>query len=302
MNKIKDLCSRLTINRCTILKNTTKWVGICYTAWGFFSVLVSPEDYLPAEWGFWSKLLFAAVVLLCVSFVCFIVCTFIALRTCLVEVVKSNSNHKVFVQYGDMYSSDVIEKDYSGRRNLVVAVNRCFDTIVDNNLVSDRTQHGRVMKALYASGLYTEESLNEAIQHSLAVRNVPYDDLTIAQKARGNTYRYESGAVAEIDGGNNVCYFFLGLSKFDRDFAASTSKEEYTLAIQRLIEFCYSRSQGYPVVLPLLGSDMARTGISHNDILSYLVNAFRVNRDKITNDFHIVVWKGDMDKISISNL
>ena len=42
---------------------------------------------------------------------------------------------------------------YDERRNIVVSVNRCFDTIVDNDLISDRTQHGRVMNDLYEKEL-----------------------------------------------------------------------------------------------------------------------------------------------------
>lgn len=33
-----------------------------------------------------------------------------------------------------MYSPDIVEKGYNGKRAIVVSVNRCFDTIVDDNL------------------------------------------------------------------------------------------------------------------------------------------------------------------------
>lgn len=215
-------------------------------------------------------------------------------------VLTSNSGHKVYVQYGDMYSSSVVSANYEERRNIVVSVNRCFDTIVDNDLVSDKSQHGRIMNEMYTKGLYTPDSLNEKIQEKLHGKH--YVDLTRTKKSKGNTFRYDVGTIAEIQGNNHVVYFFLGVSKFDSHFMASTSKDEFILAIQRLIEYCNTRSQGFPIIMPLIGSDLARTDICKKDILKYLLQALRINRDKISADIHIVIWKGDKDKISICNL
>ena len=102
-------------------------------------------------------------------------------------VLTSNSGYKVYVQYGDMYSSSIVSANYEERRNIVVSVNRCFDTIVDNDLVSDKTQHGRVMNEMYAKGLYTPDTLNEKIQEKL--RGEHYVDLTRTNKSKGNTFR-----------------------------------------------------------------------------------------------------------------
>lgn len=301
-DKMKKIVKRIWMERNPILNSTCHCVGILYTMWGFLSVWFSLEGSLPTEWTFWNKLALALTVLLVLFVACFMGCSYWVLRKISNTICTSNSNHKVIVQYGDMYSPDVIAPGYTERRNIVVNVNRCFDTIVNNNLVSERTQHGRVMKKLYTQGLYTPNSLNDTIQQNLNQQHAQYEDLTVANKSQGNTYRYECGTVAEIPGEGNVFYFLLGMSKFDSHFKASTSKEEFCLAIQRLIEFCNSRSQGYPVILPLLGSDMARTNISQTEILSYIVNAFKVNKDKISCDFHIVIWEGDKDKISIQYL
>lgn len=302
MERLNKLFKRIWLERKSILNETGHCVGIVYTIWGFLSVWLSLEGCLPNNWTFWNKLLFAFAVLIVLFVLCFIGCTRHIFKETKREVVTSSSNHKVVVEYGDMYSPDAIETGYNGRRNLVVDVNRCFDTIINNDLVSDQTQHGRVMKQLYEKGLYTTDTLNDAIQQNLRQQKAVYEDLTVANKPQGNTYRYECGTVAEIQGDDNIVYFLLGISKFDSQLSASTSKAEYCIAIQRLIEFCDARSQGYPVVLPILGSGLSRTNISQNEILSYLVDAFKINKDKISCDFYIVVWEGDKDKISINNI
>lgn len=96
--------------------------------------------------------------------------------------------------------------------------------------------------------------------------------------------------------------FFLGISKFDSNLMAGTSKDEFVLTVQKMIEYSNTRSQGYPVIMPLIGSNLARTDISQKDILKYLIQAFKINKDKISADIHIVIWKGDKNRISIHNL
>ena len=297
---IKNFLLRFWLNRCVILKRTCQWVGAIYSICGFLSVWLTFSDCLPKDWSFWCKLLLSIGVLLGIFILC---CVFVTLKVLSVTkkiVMESNSGHKIYVQYGDMYSPAIVAKEYDERRNIVVPVNRCFDTIVDNDLVSDRTQHGRVMNDLYAKGLYTPDSLNETIQEKLQGEH--YVDLTRINKSKGNIFRYDVGTIAEIQGDDHIVYFFLGISKFDSHFMASTSKDEFVLAVQKMIEYCNTRSQGYPVIMPLIGSNLARTNISQKDILKYLIQALKINRDKISADIHIVIWKGDKDNISIHNL
>lgn len=262
---------RFWLDRYVILKRTCQWVGALYSICGFLSVWFSFGDCLPKGWTFWCKVLFSISVLFELFIVCCIIVTWRTLSKAKKLVLESSSGHKVYVQYGDMYSPAIVAKEYDERRNIVVSVNRCFDTIVDNDLVSDRTQHGRVMNDLYAKGLYTPDSLNETIQEKLQGEH--YVDLTRINKSKGNTFRYDVGTIAEIQGDDHIVYFFLGISKFDLHFMASTSKDEFVLAVQKMIEYCNTRSQGYPVIMPLIGSNLARTNISQKDILKYLIQA-----------------------------
>lgn len=295
MLNIKIFLLRFWLNRSIILKRTIQFVGFTYTLCGFLSVWFSFSECLPKDWTFLCKFFMSIAVLVGVFIIWWIFVTFYTLSETKKIVLESNSGHKVYVQYGDIYSPAIVAKNYEERRNIVVSVNRCFDTIVDNDLISDRTQHGKVMSELYAKGLYTPNFLNEKIQEKLCGEH--YVDLTRMNKSKGNTYRYDVGTIAEIQGYGHVVYFFLGISKFDSHFMASTSKDEFVLAVQKMIEYCNTRSQGYPVIMPLIGSNLARTDISQKDILRYLIQAFKINRDKISADIHIVIWKGDKDKI-----
>lgn len=110
------------------------------------------------------------------------------------------------------------------------------------------------------------------------------------------------GTVAEVAVSEKLTYFFLGLSTFDKDLKANTTLEEYGIAIVRLLDFCDRRSQGFPVVMSLIGGGLSRTGIQERDILPYIVSLIRMERSKVHGDVHIVVSKMLKDSIPIAGL
>lgn len=301
MKKLKNIVKRIWLNKSAIYRKACAYVGIAFTLWGFVSLFSPLDGILNPSATLWCKLMIGLLVLTIVAGISFVIASIEVLCTNANTVFSSKTGHKTVVQYGDMYSPDVVEKGYDERRNIVISANRCFDTIVDDDLISYTTQHGRIMKELYSTNAYDENSLNVALRQSLS-RIQPEVHLTADEKPKGNLDRYACGTVAELTVSDKLTYFFLGLSKFDDQLTASTTKAEYVLALQKLIEFCNARSQGYPIILPLMGTGLSRANISHEEALGYMIGALKMNIDIINCDFHIVVWKGMKDKVSIKNL
>ena len=78
--------------------------------------------------------------------------------------------------------------------------------------------------------------------------------------------------------------------------------QEYALAVQWLIESCNTESEGFSIVLPLVGTGLSRTKRDQQDVLQYLINAFRVNKDEINCDIHIVVHEDVKNEIAIMSI
>lgn len=300
MNFKKSL-SRLWINKSSIWKLACKITGSLFTLWGLVSLFEPLNGTFQDDASFLYKLTIGILVLFAVFFISLIFASWIMFHSNEVCLGKSSTKNSVYVKYGDMYSPDIIEKDYKGKRAIVVPVNRCFDTIVDDHLISHKTQHGQVFQSLYDDQTFTSDSLNGKICDILR-RDTAYIDLTIEEKPEGNLKRYDAGTTVNLQIDDNLSYYLLGLSYFDGHLNAHTSKADYVLAVQKIIEFCNQNAQGYPVVFPLLGSGLSRTNVGLNNILYYLVDAFAINKDIINNDFYIVVWKGDKDKVAIKEL
>lgn len=214
--------------------------------------------------------------------------------------VFSTDKHAVYLHFGDIFDNK-LGNDKSEHKHIVINVNRCFDTIVNNELISEKTLHGKVFKNLYEEKKFNEESLQAAIDSSLM--GSKFTDIPQEEKPQGNLRRYDIGTVAKIYDSTTKSYFLLAMSTFDKELNAHTTKQDFVLALQRLIEYCDRNSQGFPVLMPLLGSGLSRTGLEcYSDILRYIINTLRLNRDIINCDYHIYIRTQDKQKINFNNL
>lgn len=290
------------INKKYITGLACKWTVMLFSLLGFVGTFVSLNDIIPNNWKFRYKMLFSIIIIIIIFLIFWILCAFWFERQKWIEVFEGNNGCHIYVQYGDIFSPNEVRSP-NQRRNVIIPVNRCFDTIIDDDLVSSRTLHGIAFRKLYSSGKYNEDSLNTALYTDLNIRQrLVTEDISNNEKRRGNLKRYSLGTVAEIVGESDCTYFFIALSTFDYNLSAHATQEEYVLTMQRMIEYCYSRSQGFPVVMPLIGAGQSRIGNNEREILEYIIGLFKMNKDLIMSDIHIVVRNSGKDTISITGL
>ena len=72
--------------------------------------------------------------------------------------------------------------------------------------------------------------------------------------------------------------------------------------MQMMIEAFDKESQGYPVLLPIIGTGRSRTDLKEREALEYLIAAFKINQAKITSDIYIVVYESDENRVFIADL
>ena len=266
---------------------------------GFIGTLVPLDEILSDKMSMWIRGIISAAILIGIWVCCFVVVSIYMIRKNRFKVLSANNGHALYLQYGNIFDANEVI-DSSQRRNIVVPVNRCFDTHVDNHIVSAQTVHGATFSSLYASGKYTEESLSMTIGKLL--KNTNYESLSEEEKPEGNRRRYPVGTVVDLPGYGNEHFFLWALSTFDCNLKAHTSMQEYALAVQKLIESCNEESEGFPVVLPLVGTGLSRTKKDQQAVLKYLINAFRINKDEINCDIHVVVRDDMKNEIAIMNI
>lgn len=292
---------RVILNRKYIAKLATHWTSGFFAFLGLIGTFVSLSDVLDSSLSIQCRIGISIGILVGVWLISFTGCALYVYKKRRIEVVELNNGHHIYVQYGDVFSEDEVLKPQE-RRSIVIPVNRCFDTLVDNDLVSSSTLHGIAMNKLYQENGFNMNTLGDAIKSNLNLQQVSYENLSIADKRKGNLKRFPAGTVAEIKISEQCTYFFLGLSKFDKNLKASTSEEEYVFAMMKLLQFCNERSQQFPVVMPLIGAGLSRTKKSEKDILTYIIGLVKMNKELINCDLHIIVRDSGKESIAITDL
>lgn len=290
------------------LWNSCKFIGkksfavltLIYAVLGFVRMFVALEGFFPKETPMGYKVVVSVLILLGGWLLCVIGVSVWVLFRRKKKVIDGRNGKGVYVLYGDLFDERIVPKSVK-RRNICFAVNRCFDTMVDDNLISSATLHGIALKSLYDAGIYTPKTLDNAIQLFISPA-AGFEMLTPQQKPQGNLKRYEVGTTVDVPVSDKLHYFMVGVSAFNAELKAETSRSQYCLAIQRTIEFCDSHAQGYPVIMPIIGSFLSRTGQSEQDLLRYIIKCFELNRDHINQDIYIVVRKGAKNAVSIVDL
>lgn len=220
--------------------------------------------------------------------------------------IWSNGKNRVYASYGDLikYAFKINE-----RKIIVIPVNDTFETIVDTGgeyvnkpLVSPNTIHGIWVERICENLNITPETLNKRIQDNLKMNG--YKSIKTykrIEKKRGNLESYSLGTVAVIDGENNTTFYLLAISEFDSNNNAHATKSQIRTATEDLIDFYDRNGQSHPLYMPLMGTGLARAGLTHLQSLKIIKSCILTSEEKINGSINIIVYKGDRDKLSIFN-
>lgn len=292
------MLKRLWINKNYIWKIMLKTVGVLSSGIAFFSVVIPESVFFDSSFSVWGRFLVAMCLMFALIMAGVIYGAYKVLWSNRCKVFKLHGQHYLYIQYGDVFlKSEGFPNKI--RRNIVIPVNRCFDTIVDDNLVSSNTLHGIAITRILQDGSFTQRQLDKEIQKDLSQQEKIFIKIDRADKRSGNLKRYPVGTVAMLRFSDDCNFFLLGLSTFGKDLKAETTDEDYLIAMEKLLDFCNVRAQGYPVIMPLIGAGMSRTKKDEMAILSYMIGLIRLKRTEFNFDIHIVVREIDNEEIPI---
>lgn len=304
---MKLIIKQIWINKRYILKNSWQIAGSIYAVIGLAGMLADLDGLIFPCLDTWKRVLIGIAILFGVWALVLAGCCIFCPTPGKICALRLSNNRCVYVQFGDLFAETVIcDKSgtpSAGKRNIIIPVNCCFDTIVDDDLISSQKIHGKAFRILYDSKKYTPESLSKVIRDNLHSRHIPFTYLTEQQKRKGNLERYPFGTIAELPVDDTKTFFLLALTEFSSDLHAEIhNRENYLAALQRMIEYISSRSQGFPTVLPLIGGGLPEVSEREQTILELLLKVLELNKDKINCDIHIVIRENGRDDISILEL
>lgn len=228
---------------------------------------------------------------------------FIMLKT-QTETIWERGQAKLCVKYGDILSIGKKRRFFrcSTRNKLIVIpVNSHFDTIVEdstvpNPLVSVKTIHGKWLNLYEAEKNMSPAEIQNAIYEFLDAKGIQYQ---ADSNKRGSQRKYPTGTCAIMNGTNNVNYVLWALSDFNQVNVAHATKESVISSLVLLLDFVNTQSQGDECYIPLAGTGMSRTGLSHKESLHTILSTIDLYREKLVGIVNVVIYNGDKSKVSI---
>ena len=290
------MLSRIKINLKFIL---SKFTLIASVIFGLVSVLQSFLDWDTVgidNCDTKSKI----IVLIIIVLTCFAIALIWGLLSSKEVTLLSEDDVKIVVKYGDLMKIAFPKKKKS-ERIVVIAVNRCYDTIVDDTLIRDESVHGQFLKN-YASTDEKRNALDIEIENSLKEYGYNYESITTEEKRFGKLKRYPVGSVARIKGENGTTFFLLAFSTFNINCKAECDKHQYYESVLKMFEYYDEKGQGKELYLYPMGSGMSRTGLSRKEALESVILLSKISKKYLKNKTTIVVDKKCKNELSITNL
>lgn len=267
----------------------------------YISLFVAINEYFE-KWcenaTFWQKIIKVVFLSVCMYICLYLFYILKIFKGKKVTVLNFKEDHHLYICYGDLFQYNYL-KNKKLPRKVVIPVNRFFDTAVDDRLIAQSSVHGQLFKKIYEKGSDTPETLHKKV--SLQLKGCIKQRIYKKDKPQGYLNKYLIGTIAEIKD-DNINYILLGLTDFDANLSASVTMEDYVLAISKLMEYCIKKSQGNPIVMPLIGGGFSKIPSPEKDILKYLIATIQLYKNQIHNDMYIVIREDAKSEITIANL
>lgn len=285
------------------IKNNTKHIFTCFTAITSFAFGMLTVAQIFLGWDSFGiknddiecKIsIFCIIIAVCAA-IAFIVSIFFSNR----KTIYSKDEIRIIVKYDNLLKI-AFPKKPKKEKIVVIAVNRCFDTVISQDLIKAESVHGQFLQK-FVKNDRERKNLDDRIETSLDTFGYQYDHLDSSEKRYGKLHRYPLGSVARINGENGVTFFLLALTTFDINCNAHCTKREYIECMLKLFEYYDKHGQGHDLYLYPMGTNMARTGLSKRDALETIVTLTKISKEYLKSKTTIIVDRRYKNDVTIMN-
>ena len=203
-----------------------------------------------------------------------------------VEIPNPGNDTKIVVKFGNLFAEEGWK---------AIGVNDFFDSIVDEDLVSSQSLHGYVLKTYWHEN---RSDWDKQISSSLRLRQGVRES-----RSKGNRLRYQIGTTGRACTKDQK-FLFVALGKTDTtDNVTSANAELLIKAVRGMISEARAACSLEPLVIPLMGSGLARVGIKNSVLLDLIVTAVleESRNGRVTNEIKIVLPEDKSHHINLKN-
>jgi len=200
----------------------------------------------------------------------------------------SSPDSVVEIKVGDLFNE---------RGHLVIGTNDVFDTEL-GDVIKPTSVQGQFLTRIYNSDII---KLDEDIEIALGPHK--QDRREESQKTRGKRWRYPIGTTIAI-GPLNSRYFLTAYGYMGNDLKCTSDAHSIWLSLSQLWDEVRINGQGTKVATPILGSDMARTGLPRTTLIKIIVISFIAasKKELVSKKLTVVVHPDDLSFINLYDL
>lgn len=194
------------------------------------------------------------------------------------------SDLKISIAVGDVLSQD---------GNVVLGSNDTFDTSLSDDIISPKSVQGQLLQRSFGGDI---DDLDEQIATSLAEATAVVDP----DKTFGKTARYPIGTVAIATKGNTR-YFLPAIARMSASTPPHTKAtvEGVQMALTKAWEAVGRAGQRDPVHAPIVGSHLARLGLSHTWLVQMMILSFVAVTKKDSGSSSLTIWVAESDVTTV---
>lgn len=194
-----------------------------------------------------------------------------------VSIPNPHNSAKITVKFGNIFS----EKGWKA-----ISASDFFDSFVDEDLVSSRSLHGYVL-----SNYWIKNRDDWERQVKAALRN---KNGAKVNRSKGNLLRYPIGTtVRACTDTEKFLFFALGRTDTQNNVTRANA-ETLICAIRGMVAEARAACSLEPLVIPLVGSGLARVGIKNSMLVDLIITAvLEENREGLVTDHIIIVLPRD---------
>jgi hypothetical protein len=181
--------------------------------------------------------------------------------------------------------------------HLVIGSNDVFDTEL-GEIIKPSSVQGQFLTKVYGSDLVRLDTEIES-----ALQSHQHCKIEETNKGRGKTWRYPIGTTITL-GTHDRRYFLTAYGYMNNDLTVSSDSDHILASLSSLWKEVRLKGHGMNVVIPIIGADLARTGLPRMALAKLIITSFIiVSKEKyVTRKLTIMVFPADLDSVDFYEL
>ncbi len=200
----------------------------------------------------------------------------------------SSPDSTIEIKIGDLFNEN---------GHLVIGANDVFDTEL-GEIIKPSSVQGQFLTKIY-------ESDRAKLDTELEMALQPYNHLRVEEpsKGRGKTWRYPIGTVANL-GSHDRRYFLIAYGYMNNDLTVQSNSDYIWASLSNLWKEVRLKGHGINVVIPIVGADLARTGLPRMALAKLIITSFIIASKEryITRKLTVMIFPKDLDSVDFYEL